>query len=743
MLIHSPVLSGRPFSTRALSLCASAAILATASFIHAEAEGGDFDLVKSLDGCNVVWNEPGKSSSDSMPLGNGDIALNVWTEPSGDVVFYISKSDAWTENPNDSAGLAKLGRVRVSMSPNPFTAGAPIVQALKLHEGEIEIKEGDDKTGATFRVWVDANHPVIRVEAKSAQPASVKVALEVWRTEKVKRLSADTIVPDQKDQVVWYHHNGLDSEPHVLDWTFGGLIKGDGLKSVDAQTLQSAAPATSQLISIYPLRTPASPPDAWVAKVGQQAAEIGALDLEKTRQEHRQWWDGFWHRSWIFLAGEAKAKETTEGYVLQRFVTACAGRGAYAIKFNGSIFVVDHPAENMGGKKGEPPTILPVTADFRAWGGQYWFQNTRPMYWPRLMAGDFDEMLPLFKMYHDMLPGNAALVKQYYNHEGAYCAETAPFFGGFSKLAPEGMGSYTQHYFTDLLELSMMGLDYYEYTGDKAFLRETVLPIANAILTFFDQHFTHDPSGKLVLDPDNAIEMYWKVHNPAPDIGGLHAVLARLIALPDDLADDATRKNWQRIQAELPDLPTGMVNGKKLLLPYEGEQTAPSHNSENPELYAIYPFRLYGLGRPDLDVALDTFAVRKNKSTGCWYQDPIQAAMLGLTDLAQKDVTFDLTRSDPNLKFPAFWARGHDYMPDEDNGGNGENGLQEMLMQVNGRQILLLPAWPKNWDADFKLHAPFQTIVEGKVAGGKLVSLAVNPPERKKDITLPNGETLP
>ncbi len=724
-----------------LLLCIICVFLRPCLFLPlARADDGGFDHVKALNGCNVVWNEPGKSSADSMPLGNGDISLNVWTEPTGDVVFYIGKSDAWTENPNDQLGLAKLGRIRVSMSPRDSTADVPVVQVLKLHEGEIEIRQGKDDAQTTFRIWVDANHPVIRVEARSEQPESVRVALEDWRTEKIKKLSPDTIVPDQKDQIVWYHHDGPGSEPHVLDWTFGALIQGDGLKAIDAKTLQSAAPCTSQLISIYPLTTPASPVEAWVSKLERQAKDIAALDLEKTRQEHQRWWDQFWDRSWIFLTGEAKAKETTEGYVLQRFVTACAGRGAYPIKFNGSTFVVDHPAENMGGK---PPVIQPVTADFRAWGGQYWFQNTRAMYWPRLMAGDFDEMLPLFNMYRDMLPANAALVKQYYNHDGAYCAETAPFWGGFQNLTSNGKGSYTANYFTDLLELSMMGLDYYEYTDDKTFLPDTVFPIANAILTFFDQHFPHDAAGKLVLDPDNAIEMYWKVHNPAPDIAGLHAVLARLLALPADLVDQNTRANWTRIQGELPDLPTGMIDGKKVLLPYEGEQTAKAHNSENPELYAIYPFRLYGLGRPDLDVALNTFAMRKNKTTGCWVQDPIQSAMLGLTDLAQKDVTFDLTRKDPALKFPAFWARGHDYMPDEDNGGNGENGLQEMLMQIDGRKILLLPAWPSNWEAHFKLHAPFETTLQGEVAGGKLVSLLVSPPQRKQDIVLPNGGSLP
>jgi hypothetical protein len=63
-------------------------------------------------------------------------------------------------------------------------------------------------------------------------------------------------------------------------------------------------------------------------------------------------------------------------------------------------------------------------------------------------------------------------------------------------------------------------------------------------------------------------------------------------------------------------------------------------------------------------------------------------------------------------------------------------GLQEMLIQCYGRQILLLPAWPAEWDVDFKLHAPYNTVVEGRYAGGKLVELRVTPQERAADVII-------
>ena len=63
-------------------------------------------------------------------------------------------------------------------------------------------------------------------------------------------------------------------------------------------------------------------------------------------------------------------------------------------------------------------------------------------------------------------------------------------------------------------------------------------------------------------------------------------------------------------------------------------------------------------------------------------------------------------------------------------------GLQEMLMQTIGDQILLFPAWPKDWNVDFKLNAPHQTIIEGVLKNGEVIELKVTPEYRRKDVIL-------
>mgnify|MGYP003591272303 FL=1 len=86
------------------------------------------------------------------------------------------------------------------------------------------------------------------------------------------------------------------------------------------------------------------------------------------------------------------------------------------------------------------------------------------------------------------------------------------------------------------------------------------------------------------------------------------------------------------------------------------------------------------------------------------------------------------------FRFPAFWGPGYDWAPDHNWGGSGMIAMQEMLLQEADGKIILFPAWPKNWDVHFRLHASGGTIVEASLRGGKITNLKVQPREREKDV---------
>ena len=85
-------------------------------------------------------------------------------------------------------------------------------------------------------------------------------------------------------------------------------------------------------------------------------------------------------------------------------------------------------------------------------------------------------------------------------------------------------------------------------------------------------------------------------------------------------------------------------------------------------------------------------------------------------------------------RWPAYWGPNFNWCPDQDEGGVFQNTIQSMLMQYDGRKIFLLPAWPVEWDCDFKLNAPRNTTVEGSIENGELKNLVVTPASRRGDV---------
>jgi len=733
----------KAFTIKALIAPSILVLLAVATPARANAT----PVLEQLAAHNVVWDSPSADMHGSMPIGNGDLAANFWVEPTGDLVFYLSKNDSWDADQE----LLKLGRVRIRLDKPFVRDGRLFRQELDLARGCIVVESGTGEDKTTVDFWIDANRPVVNVDIKSAEAFTAQVILETWRE--------DTILPQEDNAIRWYHRNTTSIFPEtlknqhlghavgkfhdpLLNLTFGGLIAGEGLVAKDDKTLATAAPVKSLGVRIHALTAQTPEAIAWVSQLKTLRAANDKVASAEARPAHEQWWKDFWTRSWIFPDGTEEAKAVGRAYALQRWIQAGAGRGAYPIKFNGSLFTVDGMDFNK--KKGEWSDTGP---DWRKWGGCYWFQNTRFPYWAMLYSGDYDQMEPLWKMYREAVPLLKERTKTYFKHDGIYCSETMHPWG-LNKLGDFGNNNpdfypkngFVRRYWDSGNELSQMMLDFYEHTGNEEFAKNTMIPIADGVVTFYEQHYPKTEPGKARFAPSMSLETHHTAEDPLPVIVGLRTVLGRLLELPESLTTPEQRKNWSRFLAELPEAPMAEENGKRWLLP--ARTYSERRNSENPELYAVFPYRAYGLGKPDRETALETWNRRVVKETGGWRQDPIQAALLGLTDGAKKDVVTNVANSTSHRKlptpsrFPAFWGPNMNALPDQDHGSVTMIALQRMLMQCDGDTIRLVPAWPKDWNASFKLHAPKNTTVEGRVENGKLTDLKVTPESRRKDVVI-------
>lgn len=127
----------------------------------------------------VSWDSPSENSSGSMPIGNGEVGANVWMEKNGNLVFLLSRTDAWAEN----SSLYKLGKVRVSLFPLVFNEQTRFTQRLNLKEGVIDFEIYDGKDRVKLSFLVDSEHPVAYLSGSSTRPLQVMVTPEIWRTQ--------------------------------------------------------------------------------------------------------------------------------------------------------------------------------------------------------------------------------------------------------------------------------------------------------------------------------------------------------------------------------------------------------------------------------------------------------------------------------------------------------------------------------------------------------------------------------
>jgi hypothetical protein len=699
----------------------------------------------------VIWDAPSINSSGSMPLGNGDIGSNIWVSPDGNLHLLLSKTDAMSE----IGRLLKIGKLEIAMQPN-ILAGNEFKQELILEKGMIRITGKNGQQEIMIDLWVNANEPLIHVSGISNTPVKVQVKQLPWRTiarpltgserhsgygvafrdEKPFFTETDTLL-DSKIGLAWCHNNtssiwymtlenqnitdfaSLSSDP-LLHQQFGALVGGDGFLPSNTLTLDQKKPAKTFDLNILINKSKNDHATQWLQGTEKIYRNTLLVNRKKRLRDHQQWWKNFWNRHYLIIESETekekeKTKQITQAYLLQRYMNACAGRGGLPIKFNGSIFTVNLN-ENMGsGKKG-------FDADYREWGGNYWFQNTRLIYWTMYQSGDFELMKPFFDMYINALPLAKFRTKKYFQHDGAYFPETLTPWGsylidnyGWNRVGKkDGVADnmFIRYYWQGGLELCTMMTTYFQYTLDSIYFKQKMLPFIREIISFYDQHYMRDPSGKILIEPAQSLETFQDgMLNPTPEIAGLMQNLSQLIRLRSLIADDGFINTCEELMTALPPLPIGDTVGKWVILP--GSRLGVRSNIENPELYTIFPYRLFGIGMQDLELARHTFDYRHFKQTGGWHQDAIQAALLGKTEEATSMVTKNFLTKNAGSRFPVFWGPNYDWVPDQDHGSVAATALQFMLLQPQEDTLHLIPSWPKTWNVKFKFNVPGNQVLEG------------------------------
>ena len=356
---------------------------------------------------SVSWadaNWPGELGS--LPLGNGDVASNVWIDQTtGTLYIYAAKSDAYDANNNP----VKVARLAVLFSPALWVEGVTtgFNQTLDVATGSFSVTT----TLYSVIVFVDANSDTLYITANSSsgQAFNMSATLEVYRTSTVVTNlgggtyctslydTADTVLSSPpgslSNSVVWYHRNeyvngtsasymyttleqqGVDPtaipDPFINN-TFGGAMFGSPNLIKNSSVSLSGSLVTTAVVTVVLLTEQVADEQTWITDIEALVSQSIERSVETAWTDHVATWDMLWGRSYVDIStsnSSTLAQENVElvndHYVWQRFLDLCNGRNAkLPIHFNGQAFIVD---------EGNGP-------DYRDWGPSFWYGSAMGMF---------------------------------------------------------------------------------------------------------------------------------------------------------------------------------------------------------------------------------------------------------------------------------------------------------------------------------------------------------------------------
>ena len=708
---------------------------------------------------DVLYTSPSPEPWAAMPVGGGDLSAMVRWD--GDLHLHLTKSDCWGyQRPADAPHGTRFfnnvspGHVRLTCGPRAESSAARrFRQRLDLYRGRVLLELGEGDNAAQLQVW---GHPELRVLVLEVSDPSgvlgpVQVELTEWRdTMQVSCTETQVRASEVQTRPARPHLAGAGMEDYYPEGTDPLQGRGtavvigspdwppEGCRVAGPSAAMTLPPSSSYRILIAAAVTASGDPVAAAIAELKTAAAMDAGDL---RQQHRDWWEQYWARSFVRLTSPDRAAEwLNAAYYVHLYTLACTNRGPVPAKWDGGAGL--------------------MSGDERNWGLCEWVQELRFTFMPLYAANRLEMARGFCDFYSGMADYLRVQTERMWGLPGLFIPETvtpwghvedwvlpadpaAGVNGGFApwdpETAPYGLFHHYNRFvgflFTAGLEVCQHYLNYARYSGDDTFLHERAYPVIRDVSQFVTGLLRKGDDGRYHLDPANALETWRMARDPADTIEGLRAVLPEFIRLSQQHPDDgALRDNCQEFLDNLPEPALGWWREDKTVEPDEvvyapaspGPEPPELSNAENPQLYRVYPFGLSGVDSADYNLARRTFDKRNFVLYASWSMDAIWAARLGLRDeacalLAQHAAKYNRFRYggwDSNDNSGA--ADGLAVAPFLDGAGMSAFALQEILLQSHGGVIRIAPALHKTWSGTFRLRAEGGFLVSADCAAGEV-----------------------
>jgi hypothetical protein len=475
-----------------------------------------------------------------------------------------------------------------------------------------------------------------------------------------------------------------------------------------------------------------------------------AESFDELLRDNQNWWSGYWAKGFVHLhSADGVADEVEKNYTYFLYIMASCSRSEYMPRFCGMLWGSD--------------------GDLRMWGSQYWWNNQGTYFNGLTPANRPELMAPMFATYSRNFESFSRAARQQWGSQGVWIPETTWFDGledlpdnvaagmkdlylarkpwearsrEFEEFSRDKNGlnsrwnwrflkdqkgpfAWTSHIMSTTAKISYLYWLHYAYSLDQDWLRTNGYPMIKGTAEFYRNfpNLYKAADGKYHIRYVNNLESKWGGTDAPEELSAMYEMLPIAIRASELLGVDAElRPLWKEIVDNLTPIPTSALEpgeyydlcnvGTEDRVLFEKVKTA--YHRQNPSVN-------------------EKTAVRVLSRT------PVVAANLGLADDVRYLVPAQIRSvKEDNCDYPGSGESGagvlrNRLMLREGPGaiecerlGLASHALQNALLlsvpPSPGKPPVnyMFPAWPKEWDAQFKLAARDAFAISASMEKGRI-----------------------
>lgn len=580
------------------------------------------DRARQIARADLDYDTPATRSEEGMPIGNGRMGTLLWTTPASlrmqinRVDVHAMDSTTFSFPRADSDYGYGCGYVDIHVAgpgDDVFTSGS-FHQHLSIYDA-LMTAQGKGLTARAL-AWPDGDAIAVEIDDDRTAPEPIEIDLRMLRAQ-IQYTNGKMAELAKQHTIIF--HTAAQTATSILGIRDGSITltqqfreaafydssavaiavigRPSRARYLNETTVRlSAAPGRGRFTILIGSAASSQPDDDTAAAAIAQVKAAETKGFPGLQQATAAWWHSFWRKGAVYLhsaSGQADFVEANYDYFL--YLMGASSGGNFPPRFGGMLWFTN--------------------GDLSRWGSQYWWANTSAYYSNLMPANRLELMDPMFKMYAGMYDAAALAARQQWGSQGIWIPETT-FFNGPEKLPDDiaeelqdmvlvrkpfdqrsqkfdwysenknrhnsrwnyradgtwqeghyvfqskgkGIFGSTTHILGVASRIGNLGWQRYQFTGDKAWLRDQAYPFIRGAVEFYRNfpNLQPDEQGVYHIDHTNSGESAWNSRDAGYEVACMHMIFPLAIRASEVLGVDANlRPQWQHIEDHLVPAPAG------------------------------------------------------------------------------------------------------------------------------------------------------------------------------------------